>query len=100
MFLLSFFELYQKFAACQRKGQKVLMRKYKKYLFPGLLLLLLLLFLLIYLLRPNRSGVRIITEKQPDAERSEAIVTEAHALFPPREDPSVILRVWIHGGTA
>ena len=61
----TFLELYQKIAACQRKGREVLMRIIRKYLFPGLLVLLLLVFVLILLFSPNSGGTRILTERQP-----------------------------------
>ena len=65
------------------------MRKFKNYLFPGLLVVLLLLFLLIYLLGPKSDGVRIITEKQPV--ETQAQPPESHrsqADRPGSEDPA------------
>lgn len=93
----TFLELYQKIAACQRKGREVLMRIIRKYLFPGLLVVLLLVFVLILLFSPNSGDTRILTERQPVQQPS----TDSSAeLFPPQlpQLSAETCPVFEHGG--
>ena len=94
----TFLELYQKIAACQRKGREVLMRIIRKYLFPGLLVVLLLVFVLILLFSPNSGGTRILTERQPVQPPAADSSAE---LFPARlpQLSAETCPVFEHGGT-
>lgn len=69
------------------------MRKFKKYLFPGLLLLLLLVCILIYLLGPKRGETRILTEKQPKEGQSESSAAKDHSNHSLPEEPAEHLRL-------